>query len=457
MSGLIAQAALLAWPVLTLALFLTLSTQRAIIWSLVGAYLLLPISVGFDFPGVPGLDKSSIPNLATFLIALGLARGASFRWPRSPIVNLLMLAYVVGPILTSLGNRDPIVIGDVYMPALTLYDALSACAGHVITLMPFLLGAAFLRDEKGHRELLLIFAIAALAYTVPILMEVAKGPFLQFKIYGVEFGGYYIQQVRGDGFRAVVFLGHGLLVSAFLAMAILAVLGFWKARQPVWGIPALLCALYLLAILVLNKSAGALIFALMLGLPLMLLKPRRFLGLAVALALVVSVYPALRASGLVPVQRIHDIAASYSQDRAHSLSVRLFNEDLLLDRARERPLFGWGGYNRNRVFIAEEWGTKDITITDGTWIITMGMYGWLGYIALFGLLCYPFLHLFRLRRQAVSPFTVALAAMLLFNLLDLIPNSSLRPLTWFIAGALAGGARLPRVRRQPASINTQPA
>jgi hypothetical protein len=38
---------------------------------------------------------------------------------------------------------------------------------------------------------------------------------------------------------------------------------------------------------------------------------------------------------------------------------------------------------------------------------------------------------------------VALLAVLLANLLDLIPNSSLSPLTWLIAGALSA-VRVPR-------------
>jgi hypothetical protein len=89
--------------------------------------------------------------------------------------------------------------------------------------------------------------------------------------------------------------------------------------------------------------------------------------------------------------------------------------------------------------VVTDWGsTRDITLTDGTWIITLGTSGWLGYGSLFGLLCYPFWHIYRRRKADISPATLALVAMLLFNVLDLIPNSSLRPITWLIAGALAG-------------------
>jgi O-antigen ligase len=102
------------------------------------------------------------------------------------------------------------------------------------------------------------------------------------------------------------------------------------------------------------------------------------------------------------------------------------------------------------VFVVTAWGsTTDVTLTDGTWIIILGTGGWLGYVSLFGLLCYPFWHLYRRRRSDISPATLALVAMLLFNVLDLIPNSSLRPITWLIAGALAGFTAVRPQQQRP--------
>ena len=53
------------------------------------------------------------------------------------------------------------------------------------------------------------------------------------------------------------------------------------------------------------------------------------------------------------------------EDRAGSLEFRLDNEDMLIARAMQRPLFGWGGWGRARVH--DEDG-KDISVTDGLWI-----------------------------------------------------------------------------------------
>ncbi|HEY1125742.1 MAG TPA: O-antigen ligase family protein [Sphingobium sp.] len=442
---------LLGWPLVTLVLFLTMSTQRAIVTSLVGAYLLLPFSLSYDFPGVPLLDKSSIPNIVTFLLALVLGRSGEFRWIRSVPVNLLLLAYVISPFATGFANTDAVQIGSVFLPGLTLYNSVSTAAGRAIELMPFILGAGLVSRPQGHRDILLVFVLAALAYTPPIFLEVLKGPFIQARLYGIDPGDFFQQQIRGDSFRAMVLMGHGLAVSAFVGLAVLAAVGLWRSRLRVFGMPSLLCGLYLFGVLVLNKSAGSVIFVVAIAPLLALLSGRRFLTLALAIGLVVVTYPLLRASGVIPIEYVTSTASSFSKERAESFNTRVRNEEILLKRANQRPLFGWGGWNRNRVFVVTAWGsTTDITVTDGTWIIMIGTGGWVGYIAAFGLLCYPFWHVFRRRKMDVSPATVALVAMLMFNVLDLIPNSSLRPITWLIAGALAGFTP-PRPQRRPST------
>lgn len=141
----------------------------------------------------------------------------------------------------------------------------------------------------------------------------------------------------------------------------------------------------------------------------------------------------LRGADIVPVQWVADSVASYSPERAGSFQTRIDNENALLFKARQKALFGWGGYGRNRVY--DEFTGRDTSITDGTWIIIVGTYGWVGYIAAFGLLCMPMVaSLFR--REKIKPATAALSLVLAINLLDLLPNSSLTPLTWLIAGSL---------------------
>ena len=62
-------------------------------------------------------------------------------------------------------------------------------------------------------------------------------------------------------FRAVVFLGHGLIVAIFVGKATVAAVGMWRARTRVFGVTGAPYTTFLLLILILCKSVGALILA----------------------------------------------------------------------------------------------------------------------------------------------------------------------------------------------------
>ncbi len=444
MQNLIAQGSLILWPLVALALYATLPAGRATIWTLLAGYLLLPVGVDFDFPGVPALDKSSIPNAAALILAPMMARSGEFRWPKSKVINSLMLVWVLVPFATAFTNREAIVIGSLVMPGLGFREGLSGAVGNLLTLAPFVLGAALLAHEKGHRQLLMAFVIAALAYSVPILMEIRLSPFLQGMVYGISNVEMWLQQMRFGGFRSMMFLGHGLLVSTFLSLALVAAVGLWRMRIILFGIPMSLITLYLAIVLVLNKSVGAVVLVALVAPVFMSLSSRRFLTVTAAIALIIIAYPAVRGANLLPLNQIASAANALSPERAQSLDFRLRNEEMLLDRAEKKPLFGWGSYGRNRVIIVTSWGsTQDISVTDGTWVIIIGPAGWLGYVLYFGLLTIPFRRAFQLRRAGLPLATVTLVALHLVNVIDLIPNSSLTPMTWLVAGALANMS-LPR-------------
>lgn len=274
-------------------------------------------------------------------------------------------------------------------------------------------------------------------------------PQINVWVYGF-FQHDFFQTVRYGGYRPVVFLPHGLWVAFFTLMCLTAAITLLR-RAPAEARPkALLVVLYLGAMLVICRSAGPLVYALTLT-PLILIAPPRWqLMLAALIAVLVIAYPTLRGAHLVPIDRILEFANGLSPDRAYSLRFRIENEEILLARAQERPWFGWGGYGR--AFTHDPISGKVINIADGAWVILMGTYGWVGYLTEFGLTALPLLLLgweaIRQPDRDLSPWVGAMALILAFNMIDLLPNATHVPLTWLVAGALLGESeRLAALRR----------
>ncbi len=85
-------------------------------------------------------------------------------------------------------------------------------------------------------------------------------------------------------------------------------------------------------------------------------------------------------------------------------------------------------------------------------MITLGSFGRFGYAAEFGLLTLPlFLLWWRSRglpSRAISPYVGPLALLLGINMVDLLPNATITPITWMLAGSLLGHAERLRVARR---------
>jgi hypothetical protein len=174
---------------------------------------------------------------------------------------------------------------------------------------------------------------------------------------------------------------------------------------------------------------------------------------ALTISIIVMLFPMLRSTDIVPTEGITDFISQYNPARGGSLKFRFDNEDILLEKANQRPAFGWGGWGRGRVFDPES--GRDISTTDGTWVLIFGGNGWAGYIAIFGLLVFPIIkHSSHIKKQISAQqnrITIGLCLMLSFNLLDLIPNSSLTPLTFILAGSILG-----YVHREQKALSPKP-
>ena len=435
------------WPFISGALFWLTRLPVAVTVTLIGGYLLLPTRTSFDLPIFPALDKNTIPALTALLFTIfqtsrrSSAESRAASWPvqdgwlpRNRMVLFFLICLVLGNIATVAVNGDPISYGPLTLPGLEMYDAMSAMLSALMMLIPFLLARKLLANVQGQRVLLEVIVIAACAYSLLALYEVRMSPQLNRMVYGF-FPHSWAQHFRGGGWRPLVFLPHGLDLAIFLAVSIISSFGLFKTapqeRRWTWA----LAGLWLAGTLILAKSLGALVIAvLMLG--IMIALPRRLqIVAAISIVLCVLTYPTLRAAGWIPVERVLSAAESVSPERAESLKWRFDNENILLEKANERPWLGWGGWGRSRVY--SEQGT-DISTTDGKWVIELGLGGWVRYIGTFGLLSWGILAFLWQRRDQIDPLTVALGLALTGNLIDLLPNSGLSPISWMLAGALCG-------------------
>lgn len=428
---------LLVWPLVSAYLFRRLTLGQAVIWTILGGYLLLPPTTSIALPLLPDLDKVTIPNLCAF-VGFVRARPNDPGLPKSIFIRTAFALFILTPIGTVLTNADFIRFGAGGLPPMTLTELPSTILTHMIIALPAILGYKLLRDEQTIRDFLVALVVAGMVYSVPMLVEVRLSPQINVWVYGF-FQHAFDQTMRYGGFRPVVFLPHGLWVAFFAFMTAIAAVTL--LRNDVQGKRKnFFIVLYLIVVLFLCKSANAITY-IVLFVPLVLFTTSKMqIRLAAVVAPVVLLYPVLRGADLIPTDAIADLAAAFDTDRAGSLIFRLVNEDVLLKHAAERPWFGWGGWGRN--WVHDTATGHPITIIDGQWIITIGTFGWFGYLGEFGLLTLPLLILAIRTTNVtqVSRYGAALALIQTANLIDLIPNATLVPLTWLMAGALLGYA-----------------
>jgi hypothetical protein len=449
----VAYLALLLWPVVGFCLYARLPVGRATLWTILGGYLLLPVDAVIKTPGIPGFDKQSIPNL-TALIGCAICARQAPKLNRGGLAEILILLVLAGPFVTSMLNTDPVRVGDVVLPGLSIYEAGSVAFFQLIFIFPFFLGRQYLGSAEDNADVLRIMVIAGLAYSLPMLFEIRMSPQLNRWIYGY-YPHSFFQQMRDGGFRPMAFLGHGLLVSFFAMTTTAAAAALWRTQTRIGRWPAGRVTGYLSVVVVLCKTGSALAYGALLVPLIRWASPRAQLRVACILVTIALTYPLLRVADLVPTTSILEVAGAVSTDRELSLKTRFDQEHQLLNHAWDRLWFGWGRFGRNRVYDAES--GKDVSISDGYWVITMGVFGLVGYIGIFGLMA---LTVFRAatalkfaKTNVEKQYMAALGLIVAISVFDLLPNSTISSWTWLLVGALMGRAEAVRaVSRQRISF-----
>ena len=442
-------------------LFLFLPKRTAAFSGLVIGWLFLP----WGHFQVGPIDITR--NVAVSLNVIGcifLFDPTRFLRLRPSWFDLPIVIWCVSPFFTSISND------------LGAYDGGAAIQSQLYVWgLPYLIGRLYVTDLASLKHMAMIFIFAAIIYVPFILWEIRFSPRLHQAIYGFrtyDHGG--TATWRLGGWRPLVFQRHGLMLGVLMASAALLACWLWFTKSvklmplmppgmrgkqvvqdPGSGRKRLVEAigptmvfwplvLGLLGIFVLCRALnGLFVFAIACG-ALGALKVIKIRTPLVLFAMIPFVFAGTRIvqqyTSFSFDQPLIDFIERIDENRAGSIEFRFENEHMLTEKAMERPLLGWGGWGRNRVY--DDAG-NDLTVTDGFWIITLGQSGLIGLGASFFVLLGPVFVLLKRHnaRTLVSAEYAAatgIAAVLCMYTMDCLPNAMLNPMYVMAAGGLTG-------------------
>ena len=407
-----------------------------------------PEGAFFKFPLVPHLGKENLHYVVMIVAALTFAGPKFLKNAPGFGPEIVLFLSVFTALATANTNPEPLSYGSwitITLPGLNFKDGMSlGLTDMLVMAIPFMLGRTLVTDREDLRMVLKALVGVMLTYTLWIYIELKMSPLMNVWLYGYFAHTEFSQVFRWGGYRPMVFMQHGLALSLLVCHACIVIAAAKRAGFDLFkSIKTTHLLWFMLVTLVLCKSSGSIVYALVL-VPLILKAPMMVTArLAQVLAVAAVVYPYLRAQDLVPVDQLVEFANNLSTDRALSLKFRFDNEALLLEKAQQKLWWGWGGYGRNSIY-HEEMG-KETTIADGAWIIIVGIRGVVCMVLELGVPAYAAVvavgRLKKIPHEQDRWLMLGLICMLALGIFDLIPNGLFSHYPFFVAGAVYGLAR----------------
>jgi hypothetical protein len=425
---------LFGWIPCVLLLFLWLPPRRAVIAAFMGGWLFLPAAT-FQLPGIPDYSKMAATCAGVLLAALIFDTETLLSF-RPKWFDIPMVVWVLCPFGTNaVENID-------------LWDSFSWSVNQGITWgMPYFIGRVYFTDAESIRELAIGFFISGLIYIPICLFEIRMSPQLGKWLYGFD-AGYSGQRL--GGWRPTGLMANGLMLGMWMTASTFCGIWLWYtgSLKTLGKYKASTLVIALTITTILCKSTGALIL-LIGGLGLLWLIRRTRVAFPYLLMCAIPVaYPIIRAGGMWDGSQLAALAKStVGADRAQSLQFRFKNEDILAEKALRRAMWGWGRFGKSRVY--DENG-KDISTTDGLWIITLGISGIVGLTAVTSIYLVPGI-LFWWRTHAADWSDPSFAAVSAFSVIlvlyaiDNVLNAMVNPVITVCMGAVSG-AVLRRIK-----------
>lgn len=429
-----------SWPIVVLWLLIRYPTKKAIFISIVLTTLLLPSAFSADVPLLPPLDKDNITGLSLILFLFLMRK--KFRIFQPGLSTILFIGYFIVIAITVELNAIPIIIiGSKYLPGLTYHDIFSTIIRLIIYTMPFFLGRYFSTSLKDTEIFFKIMVVMALIYTLPMLFELKMSPQLHNIFYGYQ-PSQFVQEIREDGYRPMVFVGHGLGLAFWMSTCILAAVALLKNKIRSTILSPVVVVCYLFVVLIFCKTWSAAAYAVLGMFFILKLRPSTQVKWSFIIAAIVILYPIAKVNEVIPEKEIISTISQYNPARAQSLEFRFQNENEMLTHVLEKPFFGWGSWGRNRIY--SKWDGRDLSVTDGRWIAELGTNGWMGFLFYYAILLTPLYYALKTFKYIKEPkdqvFFATLAVILMICIIDSIPNTGMGPMHFFLAGILLGQA-----------------
>ena len=431
-----ARLIMLAWLPIVFYLFKIYSPRKAVIVSFIGGLLFLPERAGFRLPLIPDYQGTiaTCYGIVLAILVYDLERLKEFRlgW-----IDLPMLIWCICPIFSSISN------------SLGAYDGVNEAITQSVTWgLPYFLGRFYLNNLDAQRELALNIIKGGLLYVPLCLYESRMSPQTHKIFYG-----YYphssgiAQAYRWGGYRPMVFMEHGLMVGMWMMMVALIAFWLWQSKTLfiICRVPLNRWLIVITFTFILCRSTGAygyLFYGLIILFSAKWLRTKLFLLLLIA-GIIYYLYTSVTGH-FNSEQIVSFIGEAIAPERSQSLGYRFENEALLAEHARDRLLFGWGGWGRNRIY-EENWHgiIEDVAITDSLWILAFGINGLVGLASLIASLILPVLGfcfnypIKNWLEPKVAPAAVLAVALILF-VLDCLLNDMFNPVFPLISGGLSG-------------------
>lgn len=434
--------ALLSWPPVAILLFYRLPVRVAILANFFAGWAVLPGAVynatPAEFPyWILGVCLPTDYILTKALvIGLGALLGAAlFQWRalakfRPSIYDLPMGLWCAVPILSALFR------GGAWQQALLAALYLSLAWG-----VPWVLGRIFFAEYDAMLLAAKASVIAGFCYIPICLTEMATGPIFYASLYGYQ-PYRWVGAARYVGFRPIGFLEDGNQLGIWIATASLLGLSLALTRnaERILGLPARWIAIGLAAVTLLCQSVGSIVL-LLLFLPVILIKRRKVLSIALGLVITTVVGLAvLRLTtpiSLVAAARsnpvVHSFASALERVGRHSFAWRLARDEGDRSLSQQSPILGSGQW---------DWWKSGKQRPWGLWMLVQGMYGYIGLAALWSILLLPVFHALRSIHAGQPPqhaqLVLAVIGVVLIITVDAFLNGDLLlPYVLFLGGLIS--------------------